>query len=296
MPSPLTRHDLLPLIRRALAEDAARHDVTSRAVLPSSLRLRARLVARSPGIVAGGSVAAWTFHAIDPSVRCVLKRREGARVVRGETIMIIEGRARSIFAAERVALNLIAHLSGGATLTRAFVDRIRGTRARIYDTRKTLPSLRLLEKYAVRVGGGHNHRMDLRDAILIKTNHLRVLGHGTRNMGQVIQRAIAKARQQSPRRFIEIEATSLREVKAALQAGPHAILLDNMPLRDIHSAVRLRNMSAGPRPMSDILLEVSGGVTLANVRAIARAGVERISVGRLTHSAPSMDFSLHVTS
>jgi nicotinate-nucleotide pyrophosphorylase (carboxylating) len=295
MPSSLDRRDVLPLIRRALAEDAARHDVTSRAVLPSSLRIRAGVIAQSPGIVAGGPVAAWTFHAIDPSVRCVLKRREGARVARGETIMSIEGRARSIFAAERVALNLIAHLSGVATLTRAFVDRVHGTRARIYDTRKTLPGLRALEKYAVRMGGGWNHRLDLRDAILIKTNHLRALSaqrHTQR--ARLIQEVVRLAhRQTSNGAFVAIEVTTRQELEAALQAAPDMILLDNWRLADLNQAVRIRNSSQPMNRRSQ--LEVSGGVTLANVRAIARAGVDRISVGRLTHSAPSLDCSLRVT-
>jgi len=293
MPSPLARRDVLPLIRRALAEDAARHDVTSRAVLPSSLRIRARMVARSSGVVAGGAVAAWTFHAIDPSVRCALTRRDGARVARGETIMIIEGRARSIFAAERVALNLVAHLSGVATLTRAFVDRVRGTRARIYDTRKTLPGLRLLEKYAVRVGGGCNHREDLREAILLKTNHWKALGGGRsggamRNSVRIIQ----SIRREFPGRFIEAEVTDLGELLAVRIADPDAILLDNWTVRNIRKGVRLAKVSSPGHPAP--LLEVSGGVTLANVRVIARTGVQRISIGRLTHSAPSMDLSLRV--
>lgn len=293
MPSPLARRDVLPLIRRALAEDAARHDVTSCAVLPSSLRIRARLVARSSGIVAGGAVAAWTFHAIDPSVRCALTRRDGARVARGETIMVVEGRARSIFAAERVALNLVAHLSGVATLTRAFVDRVRGTRARIYDTRKTLPGLRLLEKYAVRVGGGSNHRKDLREAVLIKTNHLRALNARRRaEPSRTIPAVVRAARRASHGASVAIEVTTLQELQAAFHAAPDIILLDNWRLAGITQAVHIRNASQpmNRRPQ----LEVSGGVTLDNVRAIARTGVERISVGRLTHSAPSMDLSLRV--
>jgi len=289
MSLPLIRHDVLPLIRRALAEDAARHDVTSRAVLPASLRVRARMVAQSSGIVAGARAAAWVFQAVDRSLRCVLKRSEGARVVRGETVMVVEGRAQSIFAAERVALNLAGHLSGVATLTRAFVERIRGTRAQIYDTRKTLPGLRLLEKYAVRVGGGQNHRMDLRDAILIKTNHLKA------QPSRSIQDTVCLAQQASKGLFVAIEVTTLRELETALQATPDIILLDNWRVVDIRKAVRLRNSSSrvvGRR----LQLEVSGGVTLANVRAIARTGVERISIGRLTHSAPSLDCSLEVVS
>ena len=280
--APLSRKALLPLIKAALREDRARHDATSRAVLPAALRIRARIIAKAPGILAGVKLAALVFTTLDPSLRCRLHRRSGAALKLGTPILTVEGRARSIFAAERTALNFLGHLSGVATLTRAFVDRARGTRARILDTRKTLPGLRALEKYAVRAGGGTNHRSDLAEAILIKTNHLKALGRS-----QTIPKAIAKTRSVRPKNFVEVEVANLREFKAALGAKPDAILLDNWRLPDIRTAVLLRK--------STILLEVSGGVTLANVRAIAKTGVDRISIGRLTHSAPSLDVSLEVT-
>jgi len=280
------RH-LSPLIERALAEDAASRDITSRAVLPSNARIRAAVIAKQSGILAGGPLAVRTFQTLDPSLRCSLKRRDGARLAKGQAILAVEGRARSIFAAERTALNLLGHLCGIATLTRRYVERVRGTRAKILDTRKTLPGLRHLEKYAVAAGGGVNHRMDLADAVLIKTNHLRA-------SRLPIASAIARAKRTAKGKFVEVEVANRREFTTALRAKPDAILLDNWPTSRIRRAVVFLNakrstLSARP------LLEVSGGVTLSNVRAIARTGVERISIGRLTHSAPSLDLSLKVT-
>ena len=292
----LTQRNVLPLIWITLREDAAAHDITSRAVIPAGSRIRARIVAKSTGILAGGPVAVWTFHAIDPSLRCLLKRCEGAVLAKGQTILTIEGRARSIFAAERTALNFLVHLSGIATLTHEFVQRARPFRAKILDTRKTLPGLRLLEKYAVRVGGGHSHRNNLEEAILIKTNHLKVLcGMRNAECGMAIRTAIQNARQRQPKKFVEIEVTNLDELRVALHAHPDAVLLDNWSLPEIRKAVLLRN-SARRTPHSALALEVSGGVTLANVWAIAKTGVDRISIGRLTHSAPSLDLSLEVLS
>ena len=175
MPPVLRRKDIEPLIRAALREDGAFADITSRAVIPSSYRLKAQIIAKSPGILAGGPIAVWTFRAVDPSLRCVLRLKEGAALRKGQPLLTIEGSTRSIFAAERVALNILGHLSGIATLTHAFVTRVRGTRAQILDTRKTLPGLRLVEKYAVRVGGGHPHRSSLAKAILVKTDRKSVV-------------------------------------------------------------------------------------------------------------------------
>lgn len=272
----------LPIIRQALAEDRARRDITSRTIIPPGLRLKAHIIAKSPGIAAGIRMAMLTFTTLDPSLRCRQHVRSGAAVKPGTAILTVQGKARSMFAAERTALNFVMHLSGIATLTHAFVRQTRGTRANILDTRKTLPGLRALEKHAVRAGGGRNHRRDLADAVLIKTNHLKALART-----EAIPEAIAKARRVKPKRFVEIEVANLREFRAALRAQPNAILLDNWRLGDIRKAVRLRR---GTRPW----LEVSGGVTLTNVRAIAKTGVERISIGRLTHSAPALDVSLDV--
>ena len=289
----LRRKDVEPLIRAALREDEAFADVTSRAVIPLTHRVKAQIIVKSPGVLAGGPIAVWTLHAVDPSLRCVLKMKEGAPLHKGQPILTVEGSTRSLFAAERVALNLLGHLSGIATLTQAFVKQVRGTRAQILDTRKTLPGLRLVEKYAVRVGGGHTHRSSLAEAILIKTNHLVACGMRDAECGTAIEKSIAQAKRVRPKRFVEIEVTDLCEFQAALCAKSDAILLDNWTLPSIRQAILLRN-SALRIPHSALLLEVSGGVTLANVRAIAQTGVDRISIGRLTHSAPSLDVSLQV--
>jgi len=277
---PLSRSAVIPLIRRALREDQAARDLTSAALLPRTLRLRARIVARTAGICAGLPVAQWTFRARDATLQCRLRQREGRRVRRGDVLMTVEGCARSILAAERTALNFLGHLSGIATLTRQFVDRA-GRPAQILDTRKTLPGLRMLEKYAVRAGGGASHRGSLAGAILIKTNHLRALDR----VG--IHAAVERGRARRPRRFVEVEVRTLTELKAALAARPDAILLDNWAPWNLRRAVALRG---GSRP----LLEASGGVTLENVRSIAQTGVDQISIGRLTHSAPALDLALEV--
>lgn len=276
------------VIVRALREDRATHDLTSRAVIPPATRIRARIVAKAPGILTGGPLAVWTFQTVDRSLRCTVRRREGARLARGATILTLEGRARSIFAAERVALNFLGHLSGIATLTHACVRRARGTRAAIFDTRKTLPGLRAFQKYAVRAGGGCGHRGSLIEAVLIKTNHLRALQRSGLSRRAALQEAVRLARRRAPGRWLEVEAATCADVRAALAARPDAVLLDNMSVRAVRKAIRLRGRRAS------ILLEVSGGITLANVRAYAKTGVDRISIGRLTHSAPALDVSLEV--
>jgi len=283
----LTPKGVRPVIRQALREDRASQDVTSRSVLPANWKIRARIVARASGVAAGVKMAALTFTTLDPSLRCRLHVHSGAKLSPGKTILTVEGKARSIFAAERTALNFLGHLSGIATLTAKFVKRVRGTRARILDTRKTLPGLRALEKYAVRAGGGSNQRSDLVEAVLIKTNHLLAYSGEWTTSSQAIRAAIKLAKKKARKKFVQIEVTNLRELQAALEAKPDAILLDNWPARLVKRAVVLRK---GATP----LLEVSGGVTLKSVRAFANTGVDRISIGRLTHSAPSLDVSLKV--
>ncbi len=289
-----SRPPLTSLIRSALQEDSAHADITTRALIAPHVRVRAQIIAKTPGVIAGAGIARQVFRAMDRRIRCTLKRRDGQRVRRGDVILALEGPARTILAAERTALNFLGHLSGIATLTRAFVDRVRPYRVAILDTRKTLPGLRALEKYAVRMGGGQSHRADLSEAVLIKTNHLRI-NCGLRNAdcGMVIQDAIATAKQLQPRKRVEIEVTNLTELRAAFHARPHVILLDNWTLSGIRKAVLLKN-STLRTPNSALPLEVSGGVTLRNVRALAATGVERISIGRLTHSAPALDVSLQV--
>ena len=281
------------MLKMALAEDAARHDMTSRSVIPRERRIKATILAKEPGILAGIDLAARVFKLQDKNLSVRTLKKDGSAIKHGQALLTVERSAHSIFAAERTALNFLGHLSGIATLTQQCVQRVRGTRAAIYDTRKTLPGLRLLEKYAVRVGGGQSHRADLAEAVLIKTNHLRVVSGQWSVTKEVIQRTIRDAKRKAKDRCIEVEVTSLDDLEAALEARPDAILLDNWTVGSIKQAVRLRRhwpLATGHWP----LLEVSGGVTFASVRAIAKTGVERISIGRLTHSAPSLDVSLQV--
>ena len=282
-----------PLIRLSLAEDAARQDATSYAILPRNARLLAAIIAKDKGILAGIDIARRVFQFHDPSLLVKLLKRDGSPVKPGSQVLLVKGPAHAIFAAERTALNFLGHLSGVATLTRAYVDCIQGTSASILDTRKTLPGLRHLEKYAVAVGGGKNHRANLAGAILIKTNHLRIAYSVQRiaDKKKYIQEVIQKARKRAKGKFIEVEVTNLQEFRAALEAHPDALLLDNWPITGIRKAILYaKRYPLSARP----LLEVSGGVTLANVRAIAKSGVDRISIGRLTHSAPSLDVALRV--
>jgi len=262
------------LIRASLAEDIGPGDVTSRLTVPEDRYVRARLVARSAGILAGVDVCRQVFLALDRSVRFTPKLKDGDRFRKDQALAAVHGRARSILAAERTALNFIQRLSGIATATRRFVDAVRGTKAVVLDTRKTTPGWRALEKYAVRCGGGANHRAGLYDMILIKDNHIAAAGS--------ITTAIDRCR--SSRLPIEVEAQTLADAGEALAAGAKRILLDNMTPAVVKRAVALVRGLAK--------LEASGGVTLANVRRYALAGVDYISVGAITHSAPAADIAL----
>ncbi len=287
----LSPRKLQPLIVQALREDAAWKDVTSASVLPRGTVIRAQIISKQAGIIAGIKVAMLAFMLRDSNIRLRQHIRSGKHVEAGARILTVEGPARSIFAAERAALNFLGHLSGIATLTHAFIQHTRGTKAKILDTRKTLPGMRLLEKYAVAAGGGANHRLDLSDQVLIKTNHLKALSARRQALSKQIQEMIAKAKKARPRRFVTIEVTGKQQLMAALQAKPDCILLDNWPVAAIRKAVKYRNATN-----KKVLLEASGGVTLANVRAIAKTSIDRISIGSLTHSAPSLDVSLRVIS
>ena len=286
-----------PIVRAALREDVGRGDVTSETLIPLPTRARAVIITQERGCLAGLPVATLAFTLFDRRLRCRLLVREGCCVPSGTPVLQIDGRLRSILGAERTAINLLGHLSGIATLTREFVRRVRGTRAIILDTRKTMPGLRCLEKYAVRQGGGVNHRAHLGEMVLIKSRHLdaidtlqrrRVVRYHTISR-ELIRWAVGRARRRAPHHRVQIEVRNLRECEAALQAHPDLILLDNMSLAEIRRAVRLRR-AAGAR----IPFEVSGRVTLQTVGAQARTGVERISVGALTHSARWMDFALRL--
>jgi len=268
----------------ALEEDGAYDDVTTAALVRGDQCGRGIIVARAAGVVAGLPVAAAAMTAIDDSVSFDTLVEDGERVGPGAELAEIEGRLSAILACERVALNFLQRMSGIATLTRDFVDAVRGTNASILDTRKTAPSLRHFERYAVRAGGGRSHRFNLAAGVLIKDNHIAaVRQRGVAHLGEVV----AQARAGVPHTMrIEIEVTTLDEVQEALEGGADIILLDNMSVDEISSAVRMIGGKA--------LVEASGGVTLDNVAAIAEAGVSYISVGRLTHSAPALDMSLEL--
>lgn len=268
------------IIDLALAEDIGTGDVTTLATVPAETRARGAMIAKAEGVISGLAAAAAVFHRVDAGVSVVPRVTNGTAVQPKTVIAEVEGPARSILMAERVALNLVQRLSGVATLTARYVAAVAGTKARIVDTRKTTPGLRVLEKQAVRDGGGHNHRVGLSDGILIKDNHLAAIGGPDR-----IARAVERARAFAPHTLkVEVEVTTLEEVQQALDAGADVILLDNMDLATMRRAVELVAGRA--------LLEASGGITLATVRAVAETGVDLISIGALTHSAPALDISL----
>jgi nicotinate-nucleotide pyrophosphorylase (carboxylating) len=273
------------LLELALEEDlGSAGDLTSQAVIPSDLMGRAVLVARQPGVLAGLPAAQQTFARVDGALEFEALREDGSRLQASDRLATVAGRMSSILAAERTALNFVQRLSGIATLTRRYVDAVAGLPCKVLDTRKTTPGWRLLEKYAVRHGGGHNHRMGLYDGVLIKDNHLAAL----RGYADPITEAVRLARQMHGQVVpIEIEVDTREQFEVALQAGPDIILLDNMPPAAMREAVRRRNATA-----PGVLLEASGGVTLETIRAIAETGVDRISVGALTHSAPALDIAL----
>ena len=274
--------DTSSLIAVALREDIGAGDVTSQLLIPAAARATAHIVAKAAGVIAGTGSMVQVFATVSRAIRCRIRTADGGRVRPGQVIADLAGPARAILTAERTALNLLQHLSGVATLTAHYVRAVRGTRAKILDTRKTLPGLRQLEKAAVAAGGGTNHRMGLDDAVLIKTNHLRLLDGDVRL-------AITLARRGARHLPIEVEVATWTDFLAAIEAKPDVVMLDNWTL----SAIRRAVAHAATR-RSRPLVEVSGGVTFTNVRTIAKTGVDRISVGRLTHSAPALDFALRV--
>ncbi len=271
---------LSPLLRAALAEDVGPGDVTSALLVPAEARATARIRAKAEGVVAGVEVAAAIFRlaAAEAPVAVSSVVPDGARVRPGDTVLTAEGDARALLAAERTALNFLIRLSGIATLTSRFVEAVAGTGARILDTRKTTPGLRMLERFAVRMGGGENHRFALYDAVLVKENHLAFKGD--------LADALAR---RPPGMPAIVEAENMAEFRAAVAAGADVVMLDEWTTDD----VRLARRERGDRPSP--LLEISGGINLGNIRAYAEAGAERISIGALTHSAPALDLSMRVT-
>jgi nicotinate-nucleotide pyrophosphorylase (carboxylating) len=275
---PLTLEATEKLVRAALMEDKAFKDITTAATVLSDRRARGAIVARERGVIAGMPLALASFRLIDRKVAMRVDAGDGALVKPTASVLFLNGRARAILSAERVALNFLQHLSGIATATRRFVDAVAGTGVRIMDTRKTTPGWRALEKYAVRAGGGFNHRMDLGESVLIKDNHIAAVGGD-------IQRAVQRARKMAgPGTRVEVECESSEQVEAAVAAGADVIMLDNMPMRSLAASVKIAKGHA--------VVEASGGISLDNVRAVAEAGVDWISVGSITHSAPAMDLAL----
>jgi nicotinate-nucleotide pyrophosphorylase (carboxylating) len=281
------------LVQLAFEEDlGSQGDITSRAVVPPDLQGEAAFVARAAGVVAGlpaVKLVLQTPHT--PLLRFEPLLEDGTRVGTGERIAVVTGLLEFILTAERIALNFLQHLSGIATLTQKYVDAVAGLPCQILDTRKTLPGWRLLQKYAVRCGGGHNHRLGLYDDILIKDNHLAALAEQGHDMADALMKSRQSAGGSVP---VEIEVDRLDQFDEALACGPEIILLDNMSLADLREAVRRRDLGESRLDPNakEVLLEASGGVTLETVRAIAETGVDRISVGALTHSAPALDIAL----
>lgn len=271
---------LKDIIDRALREDIGTGDVTTQSIVPENYHTTGYIRAKEPGVVAGLDVAREVFVRLCPDISCQPRVKDGDRVVSGQLIAMVEGDARAILTGERVALNFIQRMSGIATRTAYLTEIIAGEKAKLVDTRKTTPGLRLLEKYAVRVGGGHNHRFGLYDAVLVKDNHIKVAGS--------ITSAVFRARELAPFPMrVEVEVESLEEVEEAVRSGADIIMLDNMDPETMKRAVELVSGRA--------LLEASGGINEENILAVAKAGVDFISVGGLTHSVKSMDISLDVS-
>jgi len=296
----LVKEKFLHLIMNALNEDMGQGDITTSAIFEKDTIVSADIIAKERCILAGMDVVKWVFEALDEKQEFKPFFEDGDEIKKNRVVASLRGKSKAILTGERVALNFLGILSGVATLTDRFVRKVKGTGVEIFDTRKTIPGLRELEKYAVKIGGGRNHRMGLWDAILIKDNHLKVipyayswhLGRSREARFLSIKEAIERARQKGYKN-IEIEVEDLKEFEKAIDAGADIIMLDNMKIDDIRRAVRIREKIV-TRQGKRLILEVSGGINLDNVKAVAETGVDRISIGSLTHSAPSIDFSLEI--
>src|SRR5215831_11885014 len=294
------------LVQRALAEDVGSGDATVLATIPASAIGHAHILTKQDAIVAGLPLAKAVFRELDPAMQIEFRAQDGDSVVKGRDLLHLDGTARAILTGERTALNFLAHLSGIATLSRKFVERLAGTNCRIRDTRKTTPGLRLLEKYAVKMGGGTNHRIGLYDAVLLKENHIALSGGVQQALAQAHAYTALHARPaamtayeevEPPSRtlgtslHVQIEVGNLDELRQAVEAGADSVLLDNMGVDEARAAVQLaKNLRAS------VLIEISGGITLENARAYAETGADFLSSGSLTHSAPAADLSLLVDS
>ena len=279
----LSEEQIAGIIDRALAEDISHGDVTSEAIIPLDLHAKATVLVKAAGVLAGIEVARQVFHHVDPSLEVDVLIKDGTAVQPGDVVATVAGRATSILKAERVALNFLQRLSGIASETDRYVRETEGYDVRISETRKTTPGLRALEKYAVRLGGGQNHRFHLGDGILIKDNHLAAL----RALGMGLEEIVAKATQNAPEGMkVEVEVNTVAEAAAAIGGGADIILLDNMSPEEMRQVVALTP--------PHVKTEASGGITLTNVGAVAAAGVDFISVGALTHSVKALDISLEL--
>ena len=284
--SPEERDITRRIVELALAEDlGAVGDITSAALIPKDMQGSVNVVSRADGVLAGLPVAELVFQELDAAVKWTERVVDGSRLTRGTVVASVVGPLRSLLAGERTVLNFLMHLSGVATLTRLFVDAVAGTKAIILDTRKTLPGWRRLEKYAVRAGGGTNHRMGLADGCLIKDNHL--AAWSSANTGHSVAAAVAAARCAFPAAVpVEVEVDTVEQFADALAGKPDIVLLDNMDVATLRECVSLRDQLA-----PSVLLEASGGIRLANIAEIAATGVDRVSVGAMTHSAPALDLA-----
>lgn len=271
------------VVTAALAEDAPWGDLTSETLLPAAATARAELVAREDGVFSGGAVFAAAFTLTDPTIVVDVHLHDGARFSPGDVLAVVTGPARALLTAERIGLNFVQRMSGIATLTSRYVAEVAHTGARIVDTRKTTPGLRAVERQAVRDGGGHNHRFSLSDAVMVKDNHLAVLTASGVSVTQALESAIARLPHTT---HVEVEVDRLDQIDAVLAAGVDTVMLDNFSLDDLRAGVE--------RIAGRAQVEASGGVSLATVRAIAETGVDVISVGALTHSAPALDLGLDI--
>ena len=286
----LSEFALKDLIRNAFKEDIGSGDITTELLVPKNEVIKAAIILKEKATVAGLEIARKVFKAVNKDIRFEAVSADGSQEKPGKIIAKIQGQAGSILSGERTALNFLSHLSGVATVTRSFVDQVKSYKARIMDTRKTTPGLRELEKYAVALGGGYNHRMGLWDAVLVKDNHIAVLKAGARGIN--IKDIARLVKEKKPKGMkTDIELRNLKEFQEVLEIPPDIIMLDNMDISQIKKAVAMRDAQPSRK---NVKIEVSGGVRLSNIKAIARAGVDMISIGALTHSAKAVDMSLEV--
>ncbi|MFH1387197.1 MAG: carboxylating nicotinate-nucleotide diphosphorylase [bacterium] len=273
------------IVKLALAEDIGSGDITTRAIIPREAEAKAVIIAKEDGIIAGLHVMEAVFRHVDRRIKVKAKREDGSAVKKGKIVAVLSGPAAGIITGERVALNFLQHLSGVATLTGKFKTKTSKfkKKAKVIDTRKTTPGLRLLEKYAVKLGGGENHRLGLYDAILIKDNHIKSAG----GIGKAVAKVKGAGNSGIGGRGIEVEAKTIAEVKDAIKAKADRILLDNMKIKTLKEAVKLCKKVG-------VKTEASGGINLKNISAVAKTGVDYISIGALTHSAPALDISLKI--